>query len=164
MGHQVGVVFVTEVVLQDDVDQEGLLGVSGIGGVFEVVLAIAAGVIEQAACGRVEEAVGLLQGVEVDDRHLLEHLVSAAYEAADVYRQKVIAPLFSDVRGYEVGGQIDRKDVFGGILDLDLDRANANLSEGLNHYNQEMRAEIFDVLKKAYVEYENEILERRKYR
>ena len=67
----------------------------------------------------------------------------------------------------EVDGQIDRKDVFaafGEILDLDLDRANANLSEGLNHYNQEMRAEIFDVLKKAYVEYENEILERRKYR
>ena len=53
---------------------------------------------------------------------------------------------------------------FGEILDLDLDRANANLSEGLNHYNQEMRAEIFDVLKKAYMEYENEVLERRKYR
>ena len=67
----------------------------------------------------------------------------------------------------EVGGQIDRKDVFaafGEVLDLDLDRANANLSEGLNHYNQEMRAEIFDVLKKAYVEYENEVLERRKER
>ena len=65
----------------------------------------------------------------------------------------------------EVGGQIDRKDVcatFGEVLDLDPDRANANLSEGLNHYNQEMRAEIFDVLKKAYVEYENEVLERRK--
>ena len=42
----------------------------------------------------------------------------------------------------EVGGQIDRKDVFAAfseILDLDLDRANANLSEELNHYNQEMR-------------------------
>lgn len=67
----------------------------------------------------------------------------------------------------EVGGQIDRKDVFavfGEVLDLDLDRANANLSEGLNHYNQKMRAEIFDVLKKAYVEYENEVLERRKER
>lgn len=67
----------------------------------------------------------------------------------------------------EVGGQIDRKDIFaafGEVLGLDLDRANANLSEGLNHYNQEMRAEIFDVLKKAYVEYENEVLERRKYR
>ena len=67
----------------------------------------------------------------------------------------------------EVGGQIDRKDIFaafGEVLGLDLDRANANLSEGLNHYNQEMRAEIFDVLKKAYVEYENEVLERRKER
>ena len=65
----------------------------------------------------------------------------------------------------EVGGQIDRKDVFAAfseVLGLNLDRANANLSEGLNHYNQEMRAEIFDVLKKAYVEYENEVLERRK--
>lgn len=42
----------------------------------------------------------------------------------------------------EVGGQIDRKDVFaafGEVMGLDLDRANANLSEGLNHYNQEMR-------------------------
>ena len=67
----------------------------------------------------------------------------------------------------EVGGQIDRKEVFaafGEVLGLDLDRANANLSEGLNHYNQEMRSEIFDVLKKAYVEYENEVLERRKER
>ena len=53
---------------------------------------------------------------------------------------------------------------FGDIVDLDLGRANANLSEGLNHYNQEMRPEIFDVLKKAYVEYENVVLERRKYR
>lgn len=67
----------------------------------------------------------------------------------------------------EVGGQIDRKVVFaafGEVMGLDLDRANANLSEWLNHYNQEMRAEIFDVLKKAYVEYENEVLERRKER
>ena len=67
----------------------------------------------------------------------------------------------------EVGGQIDRKDVFAAfseVLGLDLDRANANLSEGLNHYNQEMRAEIFDVLKKAYVEYENEVIANRKER
>lgn len=67
----------------------------------------------------------------------------------------------------EVGGLIDRKDVFaafGEVLGLDLDRANANLSEGLNHYNQEMRAEIFDVLKKAYVEYENEVIANRKER
>ncbi len=67
----------------------------------------------------------------------------------------------------EAGGQIDRKAVFaafGEVLGLDLDRANANLSEGLNHYNQEMRAEIFDVLKKAYVEYENVVLEKRKER
>jgi len=72
--------------------------------------------------------------------------------------------------GYFTGaasGQIDRKDVFaafGDILDMDMSRANANLSEGLNHYNREMRAEIFDVLKKAYVEYESEVLERREER
>ena len=65
------------------------------------------------------------------------------------------------------GGQIDRKDVFaafGGIWGIDLDRANANHSEGLNHYNQEMRAEIFDTLKKAYVEYENMLIANRKER
>lgn len=47
MGHQVGVFLEAEVVLQDGGDQEGQLGVSGIGGVFEVVLAIAVGVIER---------------------------------------------------------------------------------------------------------------------
>ena len=51
MGHQVGILLEAEVVLQDGGDQEGQLGVSGIGGVFEVVLAIAVGVIEQAAFG-----------------------------------------------------------------------------------------------------------------
>ena len=41
VGHQAGIVLVAEVALQDGGDQEGQLGVSGIGGVFEVVLAIA---------------------------------------------------------------------------------------------------------------------------
>ena len=42
-----GVFLEAEVVLQDGGDQEGQLGVSGIGGVFEVVLAVAVGVIER---------------------------------------------------------------------------------------------------------------------
>lgn len=46
-----GILFEAEVVLQDGGDQEGQLGVSGIGGVFEIVLAIAIGVIEEAALG-----------------------------------------------------------------------------------------------------------------
>lgn len=47
MGHQVGVFLEAEVVLQNGGDQEGQLGVSGVGCVFEVVLAIAIGVIER---------------------------------------------------------------------------------------------------------------------
>jgi len=94
------------------------------------------------------------------------HLRSGGGRKLDFLRVLVAlheAGYFTD----DAGGLVDRKDVFaafGDILGLDLDRANANLSEGLNHYNQQMRAEIFDVLKKAYVEYENEVLERRKYR
>jgi len=94
------------------------------------------------------------------------HLRTGAGRKLDFLRVLVAlheAGYFTD----EVGGQVDRKDVFaafGGILGIDLDRANANLSEGLNHYNQDMRAEVFDMLKKAYVEYENELLERRKER
>ena len=45
------VFFEAEVVLEDGGDQEGQLGASGIGGIFEIVLVIAVGVIEQAAFG-----------------------------------------------------------------------------------------------------------------
>ncbi len=47
-----------------------------------------------------------------------------------------------------------------------INRTNANLSKGLNHYNREMGKKIFEILKKAYVEYEDddEVLERRKDR
>ena len=51
VGHQVGALLEAEVVLQDGGDQEGQLGVSGIGGVFEIVLAIAVGVIEETSFG-----------------------------------------------------------------------------------------------------------------
>ena len=51
MGAKAGAVGETEVVLQDGGDQEGQLGVSGIGGVFEIVLAIAVGVIEETSFG-----------------------------------------------------------------------------------------------------------------
>ena len=51
VGNQVGVLLEAEVVLEDGGDQEGQLGVSGVGGVFEVVLAIAVGVIEEVAFG-----------------------------------------------------------------------------------------------------------------
>lgn len=49
MSAKAGAVVEAEVVLQDGGDQEGQLGVCGIGGVCEIVLAIAIGVIEQAA-------------------------------------------------------------------------------------------------------------------
>lgn len=48
------------------------------------------------------------------------------------------------------------------MKDSHLYTANANIGDGLNNYNQEIRAEIFDYLKRAYVEYENEVIVNRK--
>lgn len=117
-----GILLEAEVVLEDGGDQGGQLGVSGIGGVFKIVLAIAIGVIEQAAFGLVDEAVGFLQGVEVDDRDLLEHLAGAAHEAADVYRQEFIALLLPEVRGDESAliGERDALEVIGQGLPDDI--------------------------------------------
>ena len=70
---------------------------------------------------------------------------------------------FTDV----AGGEVDRQDVFnafGDALGMDFDRANANLSEGMNHWSPDKRAEVFGMLEKAYREYEKEILTNRKYR
>lgn len=53
-------------------------------------------------------------------------------------------------------------DELEGVKDSHLYPANANIGDGLNNYNQEIRAEIFDVLKRAYVEYENEVIVNRK--
>ena len=51
----------------------------------------------------------------------------------------------------------------GSTDDVNVLRARIEeLEEQLRH--EKMRAEIFDVLKKAYVEYENVVLERRKER
>ncbi len=103
VGHQVGILLEAEVILQDGGDQEGQLGVSGVCGVFEVVLAIAIGVIEQAAFGRVDEAVSLLQSLEIDDRDLLEHLAGAGRKVI-AYIPEMVEPelmykLFSGVVG-----------------------------------------------------------------
>ncbi len=70
---------------------------------------------------------------------------------------------FTDV----AGGEVDRQDVFnafGDALGMDFDRANANLSDGMNHWSPDKRAEVFSMLEKAYREYEKEILTNRKYR
>lgn len=70
---------------------------------------------------------------------------------------------FTDV----AGGEVDRQDVFnafGDALGMDFERANANLSEGMNHWSPDKRAEVFSMLEKAYREYEKEILTNRKYR
>lgn len=70
---------------------------------------------------------------------------------------------FTDV----AGGEVDRQDVFnafGDALGMDFERANANLSEGMNHWSPDKRAEVFGMLEKAYREYEKEILTNRKYR
>ena len=70
---------------------------------------------------------------------------------------------FTDV----AGGEVDRQDVFnafGDALGMDFDRANANLSEGMNHWSPDKRAEVFGMLEKAYREYEKETLTNRKYR
>lgn len=100
------------------------------------------------------------------EEHRPVRLNTAAVNKLDFLRVLVAlheAGYFCDA----TGGPVDRKDVFaafGAIVGMDFERANSNLSEGLGHWNQEMRSEVFGELKKAYQAYENEILERRKYR
>lgn len=83
VGHNVGVVFDVEVVPEDGCYELRQAWVAGIGGIVEGVLAIAIGVIEADAFRRVAEALGFLQGVKVDNRHLLAHLAGHAVVAGD---------------------------------------------------------------------------------
>lgn len=65
----------------------------------------------------------------------------------------------------DAGGPVDYQDVFSAfaqILDVDLSRAHSNLNDGLKHHNQPIRLRVFDDLKEAYKEYEDELKERQK--
>ena len=65
----------------------------------------------------------------------------------------------------DAGAPVDQQDVFAafaGILGVDLSRANSNISDGLKRYNKEMRLQIFEDLKNAYSDYEDELIEHQK--
>lgn len=65
----------------------------------------------------------------------------------------------------DAGGPVDQQDVFAAftqILDVDLSRAHSNLNDGLKHHNQPIRLQVFDDLKEAYKEYEDELKERQR--
>ena len=83
MGHDVRVVADIEVVPEDGGYEFRQSGIAGIGGVVEGVLAIAIRVIEANALRRVAEPIGLLLGVEVDDRNVLVHRPTVFLMAAD---------------------------------------------------------------------------------
>ena len=60
---------------------------------------------------------------------------------------------------------MDQQDVFAsfaGILGVDLSRANSNISDSLHRYNKQIRLQVFDDLKQAFSDYEDELLERQK--
>ena len=65
----------------------------------------------------------------------------------------------------DAGAPVDQQDVFGafaGILGVDLSRANSNISDSLHRYNKQIRLQVFDDLKQAFSDYEDELLERQK--
>ena len=41
-------------------------------------------------------------------------------------------------------------------------RANSNISDSLHRYNKQIRLQVFDDLKQAFSDYEDELLERQK--
>lgn len=65
----------------------------------------------------------------------------------------------------DAGAPVDQQDVFvafAGILGMGLSRANSNISDSLHRYNKQIRLQVFDVLKQAFSDYEDELLERQK--
>lgn len=65
----------------------------------------------------------------------------------------------------DAGAPVDQQDVFAafaGILGVDLSRANSNISDSLHRHNKQIRLQVFDDLKQAFSDYEDELLERQK--
>ena len=61
----------------------------------------------------------------------------------------------------DAGAPVDQQDVFAAfadILGVDLSRANSNISDGLKRYNKEIRLQVFEDLKMAYSDYEDELI------
>ena len=101
MGAKAGAVGEAEVVLQDGGDEAGKAWVSGKGCEVKGVLAIAIRVIEADALRRVAEPIGLLLGVEVDDRNVLVHRPTVFLMAADGDVQVIVAFGCAQVGGDE---------------------------------------------------------------
>ena len=105
----------------EDVDDEVLkAGVAGVGGVFEAVLAVAVGVVEEAAFRGVAEAVGGGHGLEVDDGDVLAHGAAGLHVAGDGDVHGFVLAVFADVGGDEaaLGREGDALEVVGeGLAD-----------------------------------------------
>ena len=97
MGAEPGVVLEAEVVPEDGGYEAGKTWVSGKYCQVETVLAIAIGIIEADAFRRVAEPIGLLFGIEIDDRNVLVHRPAILLMAADGDVQIFIAFGFAQV-------------------------------------------------------------------
>ena len=104
MSAKEGAVGEAEVVLQDSCYQARKARVTGKHCQVETVLAVAIRVIEADSFRRVAEPIGLLLGVEVDDRNVLVHRPTVFLMAADGYVQIFIA--FGFARLYETSTQV----------------------------------------------------------
>lgn len=101
VGAEAGVVLEADVVLQVGGDEAGKTWVSGKHCQVETVLAIAIGVIEADAFRRVAEPIGLLFGIEIDDRNVLVHRPAVFLMAADGDVQVFVAFGFAQAGGNE---------------------------------------------------------------
>ena len=101
MSAKAGAVGEAEVVLQDGGDEARKARVSGKNGKVEGVLAISIGIIEANSFRRVAEPIGLLFGIEIDDRNVLVHRPAVLLMAADGDVQVFVAFGFAQVCGNE---------------------------------------------------------------
>ena len=122
VGDEVGGVEEAEVVLEDGDDEVLEAGVAGVGGVFEAVLAVAVGVVEEAAFRGVAEAVGGGHGLEVDDGDVLAHGAAGLHVAGDGDVHGFVLAVLADVGGDEAafGGEGDALEVVGEGLANDV--------------------------------------------
>ena len=111
-----------EVVLQDVDDEVLEAGVAGVGGVFETVLAVAVGVVEEAAFRGAAEAVGGGHGLEVDDGDVLAHGAVGLHVAADGDVHGFVLAVLADVGGdvAAFGREGDALEVVGESLADDI--------------------------------------------
>ena len=126
VGADAGVVGVVEVVLQDGDNAAGDIGGSGKRGVVEAVLTVAVGVIEAAPFRRAAEALGLGQGVEVDDGDLLHHHTGVGLIAADTDVGGVVGAVIAELGG-DVASFPGERDAVEIVLDGEADDVGEDL-------------------------------------